>query len=297
MRENLLTETDRLVIYHRVASRLVNENMLQSFVGSALSALGPNADKIIPDSIATGFKKKIIKSVFERLNIDKGGGLSDFIENIIANVSIEDLGKMLNKSITCEEVSAILVSATTMSIANQGLKKALVPVVHYFSQYEIREGFDIQKKKSGKDFKAVSEKHVEQMLDTLIGVLGEALLAKLVDALIKDVLVTFISTHICTKLGFKSAPVSNTKTNPNQNNPNQANPSPTSTPQTPAPAPQSQPLTVLPPAPQIGQKQQLALPGPVNESNEEMKKLLKNSYRKNFTINEFKRVKIAMEII
>ena len=292
MRENLLTETERLVIYHRVASKLINENILQSFAGSALAALGPNADKIIPDSIATGFKKKIIKSVFERLNIDKGGGLSDFIENIIANVSIEDLGKMLNKSITCEEVSGILVSATTMSIANQGLKKALVPVVHYFSQYEIGEGFDIQKKKSGKDFKVVSEKHVEQMLDTLIGVLGEALLAKLVDALIKDVLVTFISTHICTKLGFKSAPAAT----PNPT-PTQANPSTTSTPQLPAPAPQSQPLNVLPAPPQIGQKPQAGLPGPVTESNREIKKLLKNSYRKNFTINEFKRVKIAMEII
>jgi len=292
MKENLLTETERLVIYHRVASRLVNENnMLNSFMGGLAQSVGGSAlGKVLPDALVTGFKKKIIKSIFERLNIDKGGGLSDFIENIIANVSLEDLGKMIGGNITCEEVSGILVSATTMSIANAGLKKTLVPVVHYFSQYEIEEGFNIQKKKGGKDFKAVSEKHVEQMLDTLIGVLGETLLAKLVDSLIKDVLVQFISDHICTKLGFKKAPAPS----PNPTS-TQANPSTTPTPQTPAP--QSQTLNVLPPAPQIGQKPQAGLPGPVTESRREIKKLLKNSYRKNFTIHEFKRVKIAMEII
>ena len=151
MEKYILTETDRMVIYHRVASKLINENILQSFAGSAISALGPNADKILPDSIAVGFKKKIVKSLFQELDIDKGGALSDFIENIIANISIADLGEILAKTMTCERLLEILISATTMSITKLGLKKALVPVVHYFSQYEIGEGFDIKKKKSGKD--------------------------------------------------------------------------------------------------------------------------------------------------
>ena len=294
MEKYILTETDRMVIYHRVASKLINENILQSFAGSAISALGPNADKILPDSIAVGFKKKIVKSLFQELDIDKGGALSDFIENIIANISIADLGEILAKTMTCERLLEILISATTMSITKLGLKKALVPVVHYFSQYEIGEGFDIKKKKSGKDFKSVTTKQVDQMLDTLIGVLGEALLSKLVEALIKDNLVNAIGDHICSKLNLPRRPTPAPPVATTQAAPAPAFPA-TPAPTTSSPGPS---LRVIPAPPRIGSPSTPAgLPGPVTESQKRIENLLKNSYRKNFTVEEFKKVKIAMEII
>ena len=198
-----LGEKPAHVLYESGA--MMTEGFGEFLAGIVTKAGG--AEKILPKAAVASVKKYFVGKLFKNLGMTRGTPLSEFVENVIVYISLEDITKIASKNITCDEVMDILLQAATQTVTNLGLMKVLPPLVHYFSQYEfdLNVGDDkpfATRKAGGKDLKGVSVQEVENMLNTVVGVLGETVLSQLVYGLIKDNLLHGMKQVICKELGI-----------------------------------------------------------------------------------------------
>ena len=198
-----LGEKPAHVLYESGA--MMTEGFGEFLAGIVTKAGG--AENLLPKAAVASVKKYFVGKLFKNLGLTRGTPLSEFVENVIVYISLQDITKIASKNITCDEVMDILLQAATQTVTNLGLMKVLPPLVHYFSQYEfdLSVGNDkpfAKRKQGGKDLKGVSVQEVENMLNTVVGVLGETVLSQLVYGLIKDNLLHGMKQVICKELGI-----------------------------------------------------------------------------------------------
>lgn len=179
------------------------------FLGGIVAKAG-GAENLLPKTAVASVKKYFVGKLFKNLGMTRGTPLSEFIENVVVYISLEDITKIASKSITCDEVMDVLLQAATQTVTNLGLMKVLPPLVHYFSQYEfdlsVGSGQPLAKrKKGGKDLKGVSVQEVESMLNTVVGVMGETAISQIVYGLIKDNLLHGMKEVICNLVGISTS--------------------------------------------------------------------------------------------
>jgi len=242
-----LTETQKMYIRRETRFRLLRENLLNeeasifdNFMSSVSSKLagmvtdesgeknmaGKMLDKLLPDTFVTTLKKKLLQSLAKSMGIDDNTPLIEFIENILANIELSEISAIISGKIKCDQIGDILLRGATQSLTKLGLKKMTVPIIHFFAENQFDSGSPNFIKKTNK-MKAVSEKDVTAMLDSMIGVLGETLISKIVYAFIKEHAVEFMKNHICKAIGASTTDTIDPEVIPAPKSPTAPNPDPT----------------------------------------------------------------------
>lgn len=203
-KEKQISDYERALIRKTIKRQLVNEGILDSILSSVA---GSGMAKLLPDTIVVSIKKKLLSSFLKSLGINTQHPLHQFIQNIIVNITLEDLSKIVKSAqdpsspdaIKCDEVGEIILKACTQTLTNVGLKKLAVPIVHFFSENSFDSNSPNFIKKNPK-FKSVSSRDVDAMLDSMIGIFGETLLSKIVFTLIQDHVMPIMRDNICKDL-------------------------------------------------------------------------------------------------
>lgn len=176
------------------------------FVGGLSKSLG-GTEKFLPKTAVLSIKKYFVKNIFDKMGIEGGTPMAEFIENLVVYIPIGDIGAIVQRDITCAAFNDILLGAATQTLTNLGLKKVLPPLLQYFSQYELNidigDGESLFKRREGgKETKEVSIEQVEEILDTLIGVAGETLIAQITYKLLRETLIDGVGTFLCSVVGI-----------------------------------------------------------------------------------------------
>lgn len=192
-----ISDKEKLLIRKMIRNEMnsLNEGFFEDI--SSLVPADFKASSLIPDVFATSIKKYLFKAFLKKLGLSSTHPLADFIENVVANTSIEDLTKIfITKDIECADIGVIILKAATQTLTTMGLKKVAVPIVHFFAEHSFDSESPNFIKKEEK-FKSISSQDVNGMLDSMIGVLGETLISKIVYAFIKESMVPIIQNQIC----------------------------------------------------------------------------------------------------
>jgi hypothetical protein len=176
------------------------------FIGGLSTNLG-GAQNFLPKTAITSIKKYFVKNIFDKMGIEGGTPIAEFIENLVVYIPINQIGNIVKRDISCAQFNDILLGAATQTLTNLGLKKVLPPLLQYFSQYQL--DFDIGdgtplfiRREGGIETKEVTIEQVEEILDTLIGVAGETLIAQITYKLMRDSLIDGIGSFLCSIVGI-----------------------------------------------------------------------------------------------
>jgi hypothetical protein len=114
-------------VSRQLAGMVTDDSGNQNMAGKLL-------DKILPDTFVTTLKKKLLQSLAKTLGIDDNKPLIEFFENILANIKLSEISAILSGKIKCDQIGDIILRGATQSLTKLGLKKMLVPIIHFFSQ-------------------------------------------------------------------------------------------------------------------------------------------------------------------
>lgn len=194
-----ITHRERQIIRDEIRNQLLNEGLFASIASMIPTGLVGSAEGVLPDTVFTGIKKMMIKSFMQKMGITSTHPMAEFMQNLIANITVTDLVKIVKGEIECPEIGEIILKAATQTLTVLGIKKIAVPLVHYFAEHSFDSSAPNFIKKEDK-FKSITQSNVNTMIDSMVGVLGETLISKIIYSLVKEKMVPIIQNQVCDEL-------------------------------------------------------------------------------------------------
>lgn len=194
-----VSHRERQIIRSEIRNQLLNEGLFDSIASMIPTGLVGTAEGVLPDTVFTGIKKMMIKSFMQKMGITSTHPMAEFMQNLIANITVTDLVKIIKREIECAEIGEIILKAATQTLTVLGIKKIAVPLVHYFAEHSFDSSAPNFIKKEDK-FKSITQSNVNTMIDSMVGVLGETLISKIIYSLVKEKMVPIIQNQVCDEL-------------------------------------------------------------------------------------------------